>query len=189
MVSILLYMNQEEFSALKAQLKEGDNNYLKIIFEEHGAYCINNIQRKFKCPLEDAEDILVDAILNFRDKILQDKIEYITSIRNYVFTTCVNMKREKDYYTNKKREKEHEVTLFLYDENDEAQEYKEELLNLSLNSFKQLGESCQQILRYFYIYKYSMTEIATKMNLSNANSAKVTKARCYKKWLEIVKKK
>lgn len=180
-------MNQEEFRELYAHFKDGNNDYLKILFEEHGAYCITNIQRKFKCQLEDAEDILVDAILNFRDKMLHDKITHITSIRNYVYTTCVNMKREKDYYTNKKREKEHEVTLFLYDENDETHEYKEELLSLSLSSFKQLGESCQQILRYFYIYKYSMNEIADKMSLSNANTAKVTKARCYKKWLGIVK--
>lgn len=180
-------MNQEDFSTLKEQLKSGQNDYLKVIFEEHGTYCISNIQRKFKCPLEDAEDILVDAILNFRDKILQEKITHITSIRNYIYTTCVNMKREKDYYTYKKKEKEHEVTLFLYDENDSFQEYKEELLTLSLDSFQKLGESCQQILRYFYIYKYSMTEIASKMGLSNANTATVTKARCYKKWLEIVK--
>ena len=180
-------MKREEFEELQAQLKRGDNSYLKIIFEECSVYCINNVQRKFKCPLEDAEDVLIDAILNFRDKILQGKITHITSIRNYIYTTCVNMKREKDYYSYKQKEKEQEVMLFLYDENDTLQEYKEELLDLSLDSFQKLGKSCQQILRYFYIYKYSMSEIAAKMGLSNANSTKVTKARCYKKWLEIVK--
>ncbi|MCF6298134.1 MAG: sigma-70 family RNA polymerase sigma factor [Flavobacteriaceae bacterium] len=181
-------MSQEEFYVLLEQLKNGNNEYLKIIFEEHGAYCISNIQRKFRCPLEDAEDLLVDAILNFRDKILQNKLTHITSIRNYIYTTCVNMKREKNYYTHRKKEKEHEVKLFLYSENDNTNEYKEELLKRSLDSFKQLGEPCQQILRYFYIYNNSMEEIAAKMNLLNANSAKVTKARCYKKWLEIIKK-
>ncbi|MEO1051377.1 MAG: sigma-70 family RNA polymerase sigma factor [Bacteroidota bacterium] len=181
-------MNQTEFDLIKTQFKHGDNRYLKTVFEEHGAYCISNIQRKFKCPLEDAEDILIDAILNFRKKVLQGKIERITSIRNYIYTTCVNMKREQDYYANRSRNKAHEVKVFLYDEHDDDNEYKEELLKQSLDSFRQLGESCQKILRYFYIYKYSMEEIAAKMQLSNANSAKVTKARCYKKWLEIVKK-
>ncbi len=180
-------MSQEEFYVLLEQLKNGNNKYLKTIFEEHGAYCITNIQRKFKCPLEDAEDLLVDAILNFRDKILHNKITHITSIRNYIYTTCVNMKREKNYYANRRKEKEHEVKLFLYDEGDNTSEYKEQLLKLSLDSFKQLGEPCQQLLRYFYIYNNSMEEIAIKMNLANANSAKVTKARCYKKWLEIIK--
>jgi len=180
-------MNQKDFNTLLEQLKNGNNEYLKIIFEAHGAYCITNIQRKFKCPLEDAEDILVDAILNFRDKMLHNRINHITSIRNYIYTTCVNMKREKNYYANRKKEKEHEVKLFLYDENDSANDSKEQLLKRSLESFKQLGEPCQKILRYFYIYNNSMEEIALKMNLANANSAKVTKARCYKKWLEIIK--
>lgn len=182
-------MNQKELSILKSQLKQGNNDYLKFLFEQHGPYCISNIIRKFNCSLEDAEDLLIDAILNFRDKAISDKLSYLSSVRNYLYTTCINMKKEKDYYTFKKREKEAEVTLFLYDEEDELSEYNSELLQLSLESFKKLSESCQRILRLFYIQHNSMTEVAKKLGLANANSAKVKKARCHKKWLEIVKKK
>lgn len=173
---------------LKTQLLTGDNSVLKFIYETHGGYCVSNIQRKFKCPLEDAEDILVDAIINFRDKLLAGKINHITNIRNYIYTTCVNMKKQKDYYTNRARDKQYDVKLFLYDDSGEADEYKEELLNLSLSSFNELGSSCKQILRYFYIYKLSMAEISVRMKLSGANSANVKKTRCYKKWMEIIKK-
>ncbi len=180
-------MDQEEFDAIKEQLKSGNNEYLKVLFEQYGAYCISNVQRKFNCDLEDAEDIFIDAILSFRDKCLRDKISYLTNARNYLYSTCLNMKRQKNYSIKRKKEKEHEVALYLYDENDDLLEFKEKLITLSMRSFNQLGESCQQILRYFYVYKHSMSEIAEKMQLANANTAKVTKARCYKKWLEIVK--
>lgn len=180
-------MNQQEFEVIKEQLKSGDNDYLKVIFEEHGAYCISNVQRKFNCSLEDAEDLLIDSIINFRNKMLEGKISHLSSIRNYIYSTCVNMKREKDYYSNKRKEKEYEVKLFLYAENEEVYEVREELLQVSINSFQQLAEPCQRILRYFYIYRLSMAEIASKMNFSGANSAKVKKARCYKQWLEITK--
>lgn len=182
-------MKQKEFDTLKEQLKVGDNQYLKIIFEEQGAYCIKNIQRKFNCNLADAEDLLIDSILNFRAKVLSGKIKQLTSVRNYLFTTCVNMQREKEYYAHKKQEKEYDVKLFLYDEIGADDSDNEELLHLSVSSFERLGNGCQEILRYFYIYKLSMKEIAAKMNLGDANAAKVKKARCYKKWLEIVKSK
>lgn len=180
-------MNQEELEALKTQLKEGNNDYLKLIFEKHGTYCISNIQRKFSCPLEDAEDLLIDAILNFRDKLLSGKITYITSIKNYLYTTCVNMKLENNYYSGKKKEKEKEVIHFLYDDEGNYREYKEELIKISQDSFMQLGEACQKILSYFYVYNYSMQQIADKMNFANANTAKVSKSRCQKKWLNLVK--
>jgi len=181
-------MNQLEINLLKSELKSGNNEFLKSVFEEHGAYCLFNIMRKFGCPREDAEDLLIDAIINFRDKLLSGKIQYLTSVRNYLYTTCVNMKKEKDYYRKRQKEKAHEVEQYLYSDDHESNAHKEMLLKLAMESFRQLSEPCQQILRYFYIYKYSMEELAKRVGLANANSAKVTKARCYKKWLEIIKK-
>jgi len=181
-------MDQNELKILKSELQRGNNDYLESVFEEYGPYCISNIMKKFSCAREDAEDILVDSIINFRDKILAGKVTYLSNIRNYIYTTCVNMKKEKDYYARKQKEKEQEVILYLYSENEETKSYKEELLQISLQAFKELSDSCQRILRYFYIYKLTMEQIADELEYSSANTAKVTKARCYKKWLEIVNK-
>ena len=162
--------------------------FFKNIDVDVGPYCISNIMRKFGCPREDAEDILIDSIINFRDKILAGKVTYLSSIRNYIYTTCVNMKKERDYYAKRQKEKEGEVILYLYSDNEETKSYQEELLQISMQAFRQLSDSCQQILRYFYIYKLSMEQIADELEYSSANTAKVTKARCYKKWLEFVNK-
>lgn len=180
-------MDQLEFETVRQQLKSGDNQYLKVIFEKYGNYCLQNIMRKFNCSTADAEDILIDSIINFRDKILSGKLTKVTSVRNYLYTTCVNMKRERNYYAERIRSKEYEVKQHLYS-SVEKNEDNDELLRQSVSSFKQLGKSCQEILRYFYIYKLTMKEIADRMNLGSTNAAKVKKARCYKKWQESIKK-
>jgi len=181
-------MNQNELNILKFEIQQGNNDYLETIFEEYGPYCISNIMRKFSCSREDAEDLMVDSIINFRDKLLAGKVTYLSSVRNYLYTTCVNMKKDRDYYTRKQKEQEHEVILYLYSEDEKTKSYQEELLQISLQAFRQLSDSCQKILKHFYIDKFSMEQIAAELRFSNANSAKVTKARCYKKWLEIVNK-
>lgn len=181
-------MKREEIQALRSELQQGNNDFLEIVFDKYGQYCIMNLIRKFGCTREDAEDIMVDAVLNFRDKLLAGKISYLSSVRNYLYATCINMKKERDYYLKRRKEKEHEVILYLYSDLDEMTAYKENLLNLSLKGFEQLSQSCQQILRYFYVNRYTMDKIAQKTGLANANSVKVTKARCYKKWLDFVNK-
>ena len=179
-------MNQQELQTLISELQKGNNDFLESTFEDYGHYCISNLIKKFGCPREDAEDIMVDAVLNLRDKLLAGKISYLTNIRNYLYSTCVNMRKKRDYYKKRNKAREHEVTMFLYSDVDEWVVYKEKLLSLSLGAFQQLGPSCQKILRYFYINKFSMDQIAQKTGLANANSVKVTKARCFKNWLEIV---
>jgi len=181
-------MKQKELDEIKEQFKNGDNSYLEVLFEEYGAYCVQNIRKKFRCSSEDAQDLMIDAILNFRDKLLLGKITYITSIRNYLYTTCVYMRQEHLYYYKRKKEQQQGVIMYLYDDDDNLQEYKEELINKALDAFNQLGEACQQILQYFYVDKMSMVEIAAKMKLLNANTAKGKKARCYKRWREKAKR-
>ena len=179
-------MDQQEFRLLKQQLKSGENHYLKLFFEDYGPYCISNIQRKFGCSRADANGVFVESLINLRSKILSGKVIQLKSVRNYLYSTCVNMMKEHNHYAEKRVERAYEVRQFLYE--DDRSDAEDGLMDRCLRSFQQLGTSCQEILRYFYIYKLTMHEIADRMNLGNANSAKVKKARCYKKWLEAVKK-
>ena len=186
-------MGDQEFKDLVEQLKRGNNSSLRFIFEEHAEYCINNLQRKTGCSQEEAEDILMDAIINFREKAIAGKISYMTSIRNYIYTVCINMQRVK-YQSRKRIEgKRDEVMMFFQSEDkhgfdpDEADEETGRLINLSMQAFRALGENCQKILHMFYVDEMNMTDIAEKLGLANANVAKTTKSRCYKKWMENVK--
>ena len=70
-----------------------------------------------------------------------------------------------------------------------AESTEEGLLEkVNKKAFNSLSIHCQTILKYFYVEKISMAEIADNLILANANSVKVTKARCYKKWKDLVEK-
>lgn len=187
-------MTELEFTTLAAQLKKGNNQSLKFIFENYSSYCLENLQRKTGCSYEEAEDILMDAIINFRDKMLAGKITYLTNLRNYIYTTCVNMQRAR-FQKKMQFEKNKDSLKMLYYQpekemsygEDNQVSYKEQLLNISQETFEQLGKSCQEILKDFYIYKMKMEAIAEKMGMANANVAKTTKSRCFKKWMQMAR--
>ncbi|MEM6830372.1 MAG: sigma factor-like helix-turn-helix DNA-binding protein, partial [Bacteroidota bacterium] len=65
-------------------------------------------------------------------------------------------------------------------------EWKAEFQKMAMDSFQQLSPSCQKVLKLFYVEKWSMEEIAQELNLSDANSAKTKKSRCFKKWDQLV---
>lgn len=188
-------MSDREFKSLVEQLKRGDSRCLKFIFEEHSNFCIQNLLRNTSCTTEEAEDIFMDAVINFRDKAIAGKINYLTNIRNYIYTTCLNMQRV-NYQTQRRIVgKQQEVLMYFQtgestNEEDEKLllDYEEAMMEVSLKAFRQLDSKCQQLLRYFYVDSKKMAQIAEKLNLANANVAKTVKSRCYKKWMDEVRK-
>jgi hypothetical protein len=59
-------MEHQEFILLKLQLKAGNNDKLKFLFEANASYCVRKLVSEHRCSKEDAEDIYTDSILNFR---------------------------------------------------------------------------------------------------------------------------
>ena len=175
-----MFLNLEK---VRAQLLKGDNSCLQFIFDQHGQYCINRIQLKYNSNPEDAEDIFTDAMLSFRENILSGQIQVLTNVRGYLLRTCINKYKEKQ--AKELRLKKHlgELKYRWYEDEYVADEL---LLNLNRESFSKLSDQCRIILKYFYVERYSMAEIAGKLGLANANTVKVSKARCYKKWNELI---
>lgn len=188
-------MSDQEFEFLVGQLKSGDNRCLKFIFEEHSSFCIQNLLRNSSCTLEEAEDIFMDAVINFREKAIAGKISYMTNIRNYVYTTCLNMQRVS-YQAQKRADTKKEEVLMYFQTSEtenieseaELKAYEAEMMEVSMKAFKKLDKRCQKLLKSFYVNDFKMAQIAEKMGLANANVAKTLKSRCYKKWMEEVRK-
>lgn len=188
-------MNEKEFQALRQELISGNTQSLKFIFEKYAEYCIKNLRKQKGCSLELAEDILMDAILNFRDRVVENKLSEVRNVRNYLYTTCTNMHKAQISKQTKNRNKAYEIQNTLYANYDQdhlskeiLQQDQEEFKRISKETFAELNNTCQEVLRYFYVHNLSMEEIATRLGYSGANVAKTTKARCLKKWLEAVKK-
>lgn len=186
-------MNEKRISKLITELKEGNTECLREIFEKHGDYCVQNLIKKKGCPPEQAEDIFLDAILNFRDKILAGKVKFLTSMRSYIYATCVNMYLADRYQQGRFERKTTDIRSALYNHDDTdyltttiAHEHHSELMRISTVSFDALDEKCKTVLRLFYVYEFSMAEIAEKMQMASKDVAKTTKSRCFKKWSKLV---
>lgn len=169
------------------ELKSGDNACLKLLFEKYSDYCITNLMRKYNCTLEDSEDIFLDSLLVFRDNVLCSKLTYLTNTRNYIYTICCNQYLRRYQIEARKRSKEEELRFNIYDENEEDDEYKKELLEITRLALSKIGVKCRDLLALFYADGTDMNEIALMMDFKNSSVAKTAKSRCFKKLMEEVR--
>ncbi|MEM9341020.1 MAG: sigma-70 family RNA polymerase sigma factor, partial [Bacteroidota bacterium] len=133
----------------------------------------------------------MDAVLNFREKAIKGKITYMTRIRNYIYTTCLNMYRVNYAKQQRAREKTEEVLMYFQDDTvveETDQEGEDERQQVVIRAFKKLDEKCRCILKSYYVHHHKMSEIAKELGFTNANVAKTAKSRCYKKWIKEIKK-
>jgi RNA polymerase sigma factor (sigma-70 family) len=184
----LATMNISELRELIFNLRAGDTNHLKRVFEENASYCILGLVRKHKCFREDAEDIYVDAIINFREKLLDGKIEFLTDIRSYLFATCNNMflARTKRVERVNKAVQEFYIEKQIFPKDDETGS-RDELFALTEEGLSSLGEKCRNLLKSFYFDKLGLEEIALKFTMANGNVAKVSKSRCLQRLIDNIR--
>jgi RNA polymerase sigma factor (sigma-70 family) len=179
-----------DYNKLAAELKSAKNDSLKDIFLQHSKYCIGRLVKDHKCSREDAEDIYVDSVLNFREKVIDDKINGITDLRNYLYATCRNMLFVRFKKEKRVTDAASAFVSAMDDENifeDEGQiSYREQIFRITEKSIGLLPEKCQHLLKAFYFDKFSLEVIAVKFNFASANVAKVSKSRCFQKLLRIV---
>lgn len=168
------------------QIKESDPDALQYVYNYSKAYCIGRLCRATRCYPSDAEDIFMDAILIFRENIIQDKLTEVTHLRAYLFRICKNRYHEQQYHKERIRQTEDEVRYQLYEESANLPDDLFQKKALVMRAFRYLGENCRRILQYYYFDHLSLKQIAQKMQMANTNVVKVTKSRCYKKWVEAV---
>lgn len=182
-------MSEIDISELKASLRR-DNEALRDIFDACSAYCMKSLMKYHNCSRSDANDLFIDALLIFRDKILDDQLEYLTNPRQYLLGVCIVL--------NKKRLRlqgnQNKLGLVFTSDDLVASSYEEQVIDREISyeqqrkvmhSFKQLGDACREILTLFYVDHFSMKEIAHKMSFASSDVVKTKKMRCLKKWREI----
>ncbi len=176
-----------DWSSIIKQLKEGKNDALGEFYKDHSDFCINKLIKENQCNQEDASDIFVEAIMSLREKLIGDKLDNVLNIRGYLYKTCHYMLLNRLDQSAKRQKKIPDIERFYYDSvyhQTQDPSYDPELLKISQQAWNYLSERCKDILNYFYIEKLDMSQISNLMELSNANVAKTTKSRCYKKFVE-----
>jgi RNA polymerase sigma factor (sigma-70 family) len=179
-------MTSDQISELRKEFLKGDSLLLAKIFKDHGQYCIDMLVKKRNCPIQDAEDIFVEAILNLREKIIDRKLQELSNLRSYLWGTCQNMHKQLIGQEIRVRKKKEEMRL-LFDKKSDLyldDTFQEKLKKVAKLSFLGLNEKCQELLRMFYVLRLPMIEIAEEFGFASADVAKTTKKRCYDRWLK-----
>ena len=180
-----------------SRIKAGDNQPLVEIMDNYGSSSVRRLITSMNCPEEEAKDIFIEILLDVRDKVLSGKLEVVQNLPAYLSGACRNRWLKSLERKKRKLKKTNDIFRYYYEESYSSEAYdelvqkeeKEDLLlekqkriDTILETLNNLSEKCQQILRLYYVEEKSMQAIALQMGFSNANTAKTSKSRCYKKW-------
>jgi len=175
-------LKASEVSRLIEGIKSGDKKAYAQVFIEYSDYCIKTLQKKTGCSKYDAEDVFMDSLIAFQQRLLKEQTIEIKNIRNYLYTSCINLwisKRKKssreEFYSEGLKQ------LSFIDNVNEEVEYRESLNIAAKKAIANLSKKCKEIINLFYFEKRNMKDIADMMNFSDFNVAKTTKSRCFKK--------
>ena len=152
-----------------------------------------NIERKLNVSKDDFDDLFQDTILKIFEKIKKDGIEDSTNqgLVNYFFKSLnTNIKREKQYSRNSKRDNNIDSIEYLdnkLDENDIEIKKKEEarqqyityrILELVEKEFDNISFRCFRL--YYLTKKMSYKKLIETTKVKDAKKRVVT----IKKWLQ-----
>ena len=189
-------MTPAQFQDMIAQLRRGNNRPLKVLFERYADYCVAGLQRHTGCQQEDAEDIFQDAILQFRENALENRIKSTKNLKNYLYSICFNLHRARTQQQAQRNGQLYEVAQQLYParyappalEQAEEEQQQQTLRQVTFAAFMQLSERCQQLLTYCYLDELDHKTIAERMGFANTDVVKSNKSRCLRRWMQHINK-
>jgi len=175
-------VKSEEY--IKGMLQH-DSWVLSKIYEDFASRIKNMILQKGGTA-DDAKDIFHDALIVIYQKAHSPDFELTATFYTYLYSIC-------RFMWDRKRKKKANNTVTIPDDNgliiDESI-LEDILLREKQKVFKdnlsKLGETCQKILRLFFIRK-SMREIAETLQFENEHIARTRKYRCTKELEKMVR--
>jgi len=164
-------LSEDKFNELCSKLKRGDEHLFEQIFLSQFEDAIKHLIYKYNASSSEAYDMCMDALINFRKLILQDKV-YYGNLR-HLFNRIASQ-----HYLKLKSKTQKIVS------DEELPTIKEELIGLDndemeiLNkAWDRLGKECKYILKQFYYNNVKLYDVAEHLNKSAAATRK-HKERC-----------
>ncbi len=147
------------FDTMVDKLKLGDESLFKQIFLSHFKDCSSFLVKHYKAPYEIAYDITMDTLIEFRYKLLTDKICY-DNLR-FLFTKIAGQLYLK--YLAKQNKVREVMGLNTNTEDD----YEDKLIALK-KAWSSLSPEDKKLLEQFYYLDISLIKLAELENKSDA---------------------
>lgn len=163
-------ITESEFNNLISQLKTHETAFFERVFLTHFNDCVSYLMKNYKALHNDAYDVTMDTMLEFRDRLVQGKIAY-GNLR-YLFT-----KMASQIYFRKMKSFKSQELLESDIELEEKEEFHPDDIETLKKSWPELGDNCRELLRNHFYGNAKLIEIATEKGISSSTIRK-QKERC-----------
>jgi RNA polymerase sigma factor (sigma-70 family) len=152
-------------------IKSGDESALEYLYKKNYRMMVKLVIKNSGTE-EEAKDIYQDALVVLWQKAKSAEFTLTSKISTYLYSVCMNLWRKELARKSKLSSNEG------VDVGEEMPLDEKEKVQLIQNCLNELGDTCKQILLYYYFDRMSMAEIAEKMGFANADTAKTKKYKC-----------
>lgn len=161
-------------------ISNGDEVALDYLYKKHYAM-MTKMVLKNNGTMEEANDVYQEALIIFWQKAISGNLKITSKISTYLYSICKNYWMKELNRKKRLSYADHEGSTFQSDHGDIISKVVKEAIEA-------LGDPCKSVLTYYYFNEMSMSDIADRMNYSNADTVKAKKYKC-KKRLDILIKK
>ena len=168
-----LGLSPEEFDQLVADLKKNETRFFKKIFLQYFKDFMALLQKHYNASEDDAYDATMDALIEFRRRLVEGKLKY-GNLR-YLFSTMTH----QHYVRNKKAFQSQDLEEEGF-EPPYAFENKDETVELVNYAWIRLDKDCQELMKLHIYGRMKLTDIADLMDRSPA-AVRKQKERCIAK--------
>lgn len=170
------------------ELRTGSTKPLTSIFEENYSYCIKHLIKQTGCTLEDSKDLVMDAIIVLREKILYDEYQNV-NLQAFLVRVASNMWKNRQKRNRKILLLDPQIIEAHFSRSDNEfilDEGRQKKVNAILLALNKLGGSCEKLLRRNLIDRVPLQNLAVELDYKNKDVIKTTKSRCMKKFRAII---
>ena len=180
-ITIMVYrlssgMNEKE---LFERICKGDEKALEVIYKKYYRMMTKLVITNSGTE-EEARDVYQEALIVFWQKATSGNLILTSKISTYIYSICQNLWRKE--LDRKKRLSNEEKDSAVVQDLDAPEREK-----IIRQCIEQLGDTCKQVLMYYYFEEMSMQDIAEKLGFANTDTAKTKKYKCKKKLDDLVK--
>lgn len=181
--------SSEELLALLRGSEEEVNRAMRIIYKRNYQGLKNFILSR-NGNKQDVDEILQRALLNFVEKVRDEKLLDIKNPVGYVFTICKNQWLNSKRYTNRQSDLSEEVIHAQVEEESNAHEQLEleEMKAAVAELLEKLGGKCKELLIWSLGEGIDMKTVAKSLAYQSTQAAMNGKSKCKKKLKELVSK-
>ena len=161
-------------------ISRGDETALDYLYKKYYPM-MTKMVLKNNGTVEEANDVYQDALIVFWQKVISGDLKITSKISTYLYSICKNCWLKE--LSRKKR------LSYTDQEGSIVQSEPEDIMSKVVqDAMEVLGDPCKNVLTYYYFNEMSMSEIADRMNYSNADTVKAKKYKCKKRLDVLIKK-